>query len=111
MYLLRLCANLKILHNDKQPLRADPDRLAEWATHRRDLEECDEPLIRYTQYGQSREGEIPKHGDLLLKASGIISELKLRNIGAGICEIRLSDIEGLERAAMHLDCRERVVFY
>lgn len=111
MYLLRLCANLLVLNDANQPLRADPSTLEEWSTHRADLEECDEPIIRYTQYGQLREGELPKHGELVLSANSLIIELKLRNAGEQSRDIRMSEIENIERMAMQLDCRERVVFY
>lgn len=111
MYLLRLCANLKILHEAGQSFRADPSVLEEWAMHRNDLEACDEPVIRFSQHGHFREGEIPKHSELLLAANGLIAELKLRNIGRTITDITLVQVEALEGMAMRLDCRKQVVFY
>lgn len=111
MYILRLCANLLVLHDAEQPLRADPLTLEEWPTHRQDLEGCTEPVIRYSQYGQYPEGEMPKHGELLLLANRIIGELKIRNAGESISAITVKQIQDLERLAMRADCSKRVVFF
>lgn len=111
VYLLRLCADLIRLHDANQPLRADASRLDEWSTHRADLEQCETPLIRYSQHGQFHEGDAPKHGELLLAANGLMIELKLRNVGETVSEIRISELENIRSLAMHVDCRKRVVFY
>lgn len=111
IYLLRLCADLKVLIDNKQPLRADVSRLEEWAKHRRDLEECESPVIRYSQYGQIKEGEMNKHMHLLMLANALVIELKLRNTGETVQAISWLDLEAIEREVMQLDCRQRLVFY
>lgn len=112
MYLLRLCADLKVLRDAGQPLRADPSRLAEWSTHMADLQDCEEPIMFYGSHSVHKEGTMFKHSDLLLVANSVIGELKLRNIGEGFKDIPLFEIEELERLAMRLDeCRKRTVFY
>lgn len=112
MYLLRLCADLKILHNAGQPLRADPSRLAEWSTHMADLQDCEEPIMYYGSHSVHKKGTMFKHADLLLVASSVIGKLELRNIGADFENIPLFEIEELERLAMRLnECRKRTAFY
>lgn len=110
-YLLRLCADLKVQLDNKQPLRADQSRLLEWSTHRKDFEECEAPIILYSQYGHYHEGDMQKHTDLLLAVNHLIIELKLRNADHGVIEITESQLDNIERMVMRLDCRERVVFY
>jgi len=113
MYLLRLCADLKILHDTANiPFRADASRLAEWSTHRADLDECEEPITHYSQYGHHNFGFTPKHSELVMAVNSLVIELKLRNTGQSERAITYDELTEIERMAVRLDeCRKRVVFY
>lgn len=110
-WLLALAADLKRLAAFSQPLRADDSRLVEWAGFRAELERCEHPLLKYGQFGVSKElPDMPKHGEVLLLANAIVGELQLRNRGesAGY-NIQPHDLQRLENLAKELDqCRERI---
>lgn len=112
-WILRLTADLMILVDDGWPLRADQSRLMEWSTHRRELEECEEPLILYGPSSHYHQGTVSRHSDLILTVTNLVVELKLLNAGKQTgYTITMDEIKHVRELAMKLDdCRKRIVFY
>lgn len=112
IWILHFTVDLIHLADANQRFHANPSTLEEWADVRANLGQCKEPIMHFGSNFVHQDGELLEHRELMWAVDAVITELKLRNLGAEQRDIDLDEVHHIRGLVSQLDqCRKRVVFY